>query len=103
MADNERLKTAKVHSSMPLQRAESAELNEFIGKVVAIKFFDGTTEIGILHKDTLATYTRNSKANNTKIRGYFIHCGTGGCLHFKKSHVKSIALVARDFKGGGGR
>lgn len=79
-------------SCTPLQQAESAKINAFVGKVVEIEFVDGGTDVGILHKDTLATYTKSPEADNTKIRGYYIESERGE-LHFKKSHVKKIALV----------
>lgn len=83
-------------SCTPLQQAESAKINAFVGKVVEIEFTDGGIDVGILHKDTLATYTKSPEADNTKIRGYYIERDRGE-LHFKKSHVKKIALA----QGGG--
>lgn len=79
-------------TSTPLQTRESKKLNAFVGNVVVIEFTDGTTEVGTLHKDTDATYTKNERADNTIIRGYYTG-RNGKELHFKKSHVKSIRLV----------
>lgn len=76
--------------STPLQKHESAKLNEFIGQRVRIEFCDGDSDVGVLHKDTLATYTQNPDAPNTAIIGYYIDRDPLGELHFKKSHVIKI-------------
>lgn len=83
-------------TSKPLQRAESRKLNALVGKLVEVEFidaYDGDIEVGILHKDTLATYTKCPDADNTQIRGYWLD-RVDGELHFKKSHVKSITEAA---------
>ncbi len=77
-------------SSAPLQKHESAKLNEFVGQRVRIEFWDGDSDVGELHKDTLATYTQNSDAPNTEIIGYYLDRDPRGELHFKKSHVVKI-------------
>lgn len=84
-------------TSTPLQRAESAKLNALVGKLVEVEFvdsYDGDIEVGVLHKDTLATYTKNPDANNAQIRGYWLDREDGE-IHFKKSHVKSIQEAAQ--------
>ncbi|MCM1218028.1 MAG: hypothetical protein NC548_26375 [Lachnospiraceae bacterium] len=77
-------------TSTPLQKHESAQLNEFVGKRVDIVFWDGDTDTGTLHKDTVAAFTQNPDAPNTCIIGYYIERLGRGELHFKKSHVKKI-------------
>lgn len=76
--------------SPPLQKHESAKLNEFVGQRVRIEFWDGDSDVGVLHKDTLATYTQNPDAPNTEIIGYYLDRNSRGELHFKKSHVVKI-------------
>lgn len=77
-------------TSNPLQKHESAKLNEFVGQRVRIEFWDGDSDVGVLHKDTLATYTQNPDAPNTAIIGYYLDRDARGELHFKKSHVVKI-------------
>lgn len=84
-------------TSKPLQRTESGKLNALVGKLVEVEFidtYDGDIEVGVLHKDTLATYTKNPDADNAQIRGYWLD-RVDGELHFKKSHVKSITEAAQ--------
>lgn len=76
--------------SNPLQKHESAKLNEFVGQRVRIEFWDGDSDVGILHKDTLATYLKCPDSENTKIIGYYIDRDPRGELHFRKSHVVKI-------------
>ncbi len=81
-------------TSTPLQRAENAKLNALIGKLVEVEFintYDGDIEVGILHKDTLATRYQNPEGDNATICGYWLD-RIDGALHFKKSHVKDIRL-----------
>lgn len=83
-------------TSIPLQRTESDKLNALVGKLVEVEFidaYDGDIEVGVLHKDTLATYTKNPDADNAQIRGYWLD-RIDGEIHFKKSHVKSITETA---------
>lgn len=78
-------------TSTPLQYHESAKLNAFVGQRVRIEFWDGDNDVGVLHKDTLATMTQNPDADNAEIIGYYItRGGMLGELHFRKSHVKKI-------------
>lgn len=77
-------------SSTSLQKHESAKLNKFVGQRVRIEFWDGDSDVGILHKDTLATYTQNPDAPNAEIIGYYLDRNPRGELHFKKSHVVKI-------------
>lgn len=84
-------------ASTPLQRTESGKLNALVGKLVEVEFigtYDGDIEVGVLHKDTLATYTKNPDADNAQIRGYWLD-RVDGEIHFKKSHVKSITEAAQ--------
>lgn len=86
----------KITSTL-LQRAESGKLNALVGKLVEVEFidtYDGDIEVGVLHKDTLATYTKNPDADNAQIRGYWLD-RVDGEIHFKKSHVKSITEAAK--------
>lgn len=76
--------------STPLQKHESAQLNALCEKTVHIRFTDGTKRRGVLHKDTLATFTGCREYDNANIIGYYIDCGIHGETHFKKSHVKNI-------------
>lgn len=80
-------------SSDPLQPAESKKLNALVGKVVEIKFVDGGTDVGVLHKDTSATYMEYPEADNTAIKGYYLE-KSGGEVYFKKSHVVKITPTA---------
>ncbi len=73
----------------------SAKLNAFVGKAVVVKIWDGSTERGVLHVDTLATYLHSADAahaDNTRVIGYYLDRGKRGYLHFKKSHIDDIAL-----------
>ncbi len=76
--------------STPLQKHESAKLNEFVGQLVRIVFWDDDVDWGTLHKDTLATYLQCPDSENTKIIGYYIDRKPRGELHFRKSRVKEI-------------
>lgn len=82
--------TADALVSTPLQRAESAQLNALIGKIVEIEFTDGDVEVGILHKDTPAIKYQNPDGDDLTICGYYLERPNKGELHFKKSHVKAI-------------
>lgn len=89
-------KDADALTSTPLQRAESAKLNAFIGQTVEIEYTDGDVDIGVLHKDTPAIRYQNIDGDNTTVCGYYIERadGDGGSHHFKKSHVKTIRAAA---------
>ena len=73
----------------------SAKLNAFVGKPVIVKFWDGSTERGVLHIDTLATRLHSADAahiDNTRVIGYCLDRGKHGQTCFKKTHVVNIAL-----------
>ncbi|MDE7191915.1 MAG: hypothetical protein K2O35_05570 [Clostridia bacterium] len=73
----------------------STKLNAFVGKPVVVKTWDGSTERGVLHIDTLATRLHSADAahaDNTRVIGYYLDRGSHGCTHFKKTHIITIAL-----------
>lgn len=73
----------------------SEKLNAFVGKAVIVKFWDDSTDRGVLHIDTIATRYHSAdvpRVNNTRVIGYYLDRGEGGYLHFKKTHVVNIAL-----------
>lgn len=78
------------------QKHASAKLNAFVGKPVIVTTWDGSTERGVLHIDTLATRLHSADAahtDNTRVIGYYLDRGKQhGALHFKKSHISKIAL-----------
>ena len=76
--------------STPLQKHASAKLDKFVGQRVRIEFCDGDSDVGVLHKDTFATYSQCPDLENTKIIGYYIDRDPRGELHFRKSHVVKI-------------
>lgn len=86
-ADALRTNTADKHAS--------AKLNAFVGKPVIVKFWDGSTERGVLHIDTLATRCLVADAahvDNTRVIGYYLARGKRGYLRFKKTHIVNVAL-----------
>ena len=79
----------------PAGKHASKKLNAFVGKPVLVKWWNGDTERGVLHVDTVATRYHSadtSRADNTRVIGYYLDRGSHGCTHFKKTHVVNIAL-----------
>lgn len=74
----------------------SAKLNALVGKPVVVKVWDGSTERGVLHIDTVAAHLHSADAahaDNTRVIGYYLYRGKQhGYLHFKKSHIIKITL-----------
>lgn len=74
----------------------SAKLNAFVGKPVIVKFWDGSTERGVLHIDTLATRLHSADAaagiNIERNHVYKMDCLDGLRL-MARGGCKLIALL----------
>ena len=71
------------------------QLIPYLNKKVEITFWDGTEEIGILHREEDFPNDPNKLRNG----GYLLkHCFTGANTHFKKSHITKIKAINGDIK-----
>lgn len=84
-----------LRTNAPTKHA-STKLNALVGKPVIVELWDGSTERGVLHIDTVAAHFHSadvSGLDNTQIIGYYLDRGRQrGYLHFKKSHIVNVAL-----------
>lgn len=85
-------KAADALAKTQIHKHADVVLNGYVGKYVAITMFDGSVEVGILHVDTVAVrFMTYADGDNKEIIGYYIERENE--LHFRKSHVKHIAIL----------